>query len=478
MAGYSVPNYAWYYQGQVAAAGTMRVYVSGSTTLVNTFADGGLVTPLTNPVTLDANGQAVFYTDGTQLLRLDGYTANGTFIKSIDPVFPVPDLSAFSGSGVDLQKLVGITNGQATANKALVVDANRNIANLATNSFETWGSGVANMNAVMGSQGGGFINKFRNPVMDVNQYAIGFGAISTSGGFTVDGWYAQSTGANGSWSIAGEGSNPDAPVHAIQLVGATGCTDITFRQRIEGVIAGQLQSAVAVFQCEVYNATGASITPTITVQHAGTTDNWGAPVTDVNAVNVQACPNNTYTTIAYAFTVPSGAIHGLSVLIDFGNNFSSNAKSVYLSKFDLRAAQGMPVGQCTSPPVPEYRPYPIELAYNQRYLASFGDIVGVFGHGWAASTSGSGFIIPFKVPLRIAPTALVINTVADLEIATFAGADVAALTGLTFNSTYSSNQAAHVAATVSGTPLTAATAYMLYAKTALSGNLVFTGAEL
>ena len=89
MSGFSVPISSWLYQGIPAASGTLQVYKTGTTTHINIYADAGLTTPLSNPVTLDSNGQVKFYVDGSVNLRLDGYTASGSLIASIDPVYPV-----------------------------------------------------------------------------------------------------------------------------------------------------------------------------------------------------------------------------------------------------------------------------------------------------------------------------------------------------------------------------------------------------
>ncbi len=110
-----------------------------------------------------------------------------------------------------------------------------------------------------------------------------------------------------------------------------------------------------------------------------------------------------------------------------------------------------------------------------RYAPIFGAVAGPIGDGASTSTSASGYFIPFRVPTRIAPTGLSINTVGDLEAANFAGVDAAALTGLTFSK--GGLNGAFVTAT-SGTSLTSSTSYLLYVKTALTGNLVFTGVEL
>lgn len=89
MSGFSVPAFDFLYQGLPASGGSLNVYQTGTTTPVTIYSDGALTIPLSNPLTLDGNGQAKFYISGAVNLRLDAYTATGTLIQSIDPVYPV-----------------------------------------------------------------------------------------------------------------------------------------------------------------------------------------------------------------------------------------------------------------------------------------------------------------------------------------------------------------------------------------------------
>lgn len=97
MSGFTVPVFTWLYQGVVAAGGSVAVYRTGTTTLVTIYSDGALTMPISNPITLDVNGQCSFYVDGTVNLRMDGYTLPalaGALIRSIDPVYPTGAASA------------------------------------------------------------------------------------------------------------------------------------------------------------------------------------------------------------------------------------------------------------------------------------------------------------------------------------------------------------------------------------------------
>lgn len=100
MAGFSVPQITFFYNGQVAAAGSVYVYQTGTTTPVTPYADAGLTTPLTNPINLDSNGQALFYVNGLVNLKLvafNGLNGTGILIETVDPVFPINTGSSTAG---------------------------------------------------------------------------------------------------------------------------------------------------------------------------------------------------------------------------------------------------------------------------------------------------------------------------------------------------------------------------------------------
>jgi hypothetical protein len=70
------------------------------------------------------------------------------------------------------------------------------------------------------------------------------------------------------------------------MLGATSVTDVIVKQRIESYVAAPLAGQVVTVQAEVYNSTGGSITPTLTVKHATSQDSWGSSTTDASAVNL------------------------------------------------------------------------------------------------------------------------------------------------------------------------------------------------
>jgi hypothetical protein len=133
MAGFAVPIVQALYQGAPASGANIYVYQTGTTTPVTIYSDGSLATPISNPIVADSNGEAVFYVGTSVALRIDLKTSGGTLIRSIDPVIIAPNLSGFSGTGADLQKIVSVTNGTPAASKAVVLDANAKVSGLKLN---------------------------------------------------------------------------------------------------------------------------------------------------------------------------------------------------------------------------------------------------------------------------------------------------------------------------------------------------------
>lgn len=88
MSGVAISKYYGVYQGLPAAGGSLYTYQTGTTTQQTTYSDAALMTPLANPIILDANGCAAFYYSGSVNLKLVAYTASGTLIETLDPVYP------------------------------------------------------------------------------------------------------------------------------------------------------------------------------------------------------------------------------------------------------------------------------------------------------------------------------------------------------------------------------------------------------
>lgn len=248
---------------------------------------------------------------------------------------------------------------------------------------------------------GGLINKFRNGTMDVWQRGTSLSGTLAAFAYTADGWMVQFSGAAGTVARASNNRTNARSLYGLQITGATSCTGIQVQQRIESNIAASLNGKTVTVQAQVFNNTGGSITPTLTVLHPTAQDNYASIGSELNTTNLQACANSAWTQVAYTLTLSSSVTNGIEVLFDFGNNFSTTGKSAIVAELDIRETPGLPTGLNYNPPPPEMRPISSELAFNQRYYYS----VTSYYIGLALN-SGSPYngIIRFPVTMFKAPT--------------------------------------------------------------------------
>lgn len=251
----------------------------------------------------------------------------------------------------------------------------------------------------------GFANRFRNGTMDIAQRGAGPLTVSTSGAYTLDGWIVLPSGASVSaQQVSGRGPT----LYSLKATGATSVTDVVVKQRIESFMAAVLAGQTITVQAQIYNSTGAAITPTLTVRHANTADTWSSSTADVSAVSLQSCANGAWTKVAYTYTDPGTAANGLEFAFDFGNNFGSSSNSIQITEADVRVTPNCATGLNGNPPAPELRPVAIETQTCRRYFyewnAANGDGYSAFGVGNLFSTTQ--FDIPFFFPvvMRAAPT--------------------------------------------------------------------------
>jgi hypothetical protein len=222
---------------------------------------------------------------------------------------------------------------------------------------------------------GGLVNKFRNGTMDVWQRGASSLTATTSGTYTADGWIVLPTGASVTCSQVTNNRSGALSLYALKVLGASSITDVIVKQRIESYIAAPLAGQTVTVQAQVYNNTGSSITPKLTVKHAASQDSWSSPTTDLNAVSLQSCANSAWTQIAYSFTASSSSGSGLEIGFDFGSNFGSTSDYIYITELDIRVTPGATASATnSSPPPPELRPIFAELPWCQRYFLTSYDL--------------------------------------------------------------------------------------------------------
>lgn len=220
----------------------------------------------------------------------------------------------------------------------------------------------------------GLINKFIDPGFNISQ--LGTTSGSVSGGttsYTLDAWQLSATGASLAWS---QQYNANLPGNSLRLSAASGLTAATLQQRIDSFKASQLLSAAravqaVTVQCNIYNNSGANVTPKLQISTANSQDNFGAVTSDLSATNMQTINNTSEGVIAYTYT-PSSAnnvANGLQVQIQFGGALNGISGNIDVGQCDIRPTPGLSTGVNASPATPEIPFAGEELAAVQRRYA-------------------------------------------------------------------------------------------------------------
>ena len=282
-------------------------------------------------------------------------------------------------------------------------------------------------------------NLFRNGLFQVNQRGTSGTVTAGSPVYTSDGWIIGSTGANVAWQSVysfaiGGGEGTQFNGNSLQLYSvSTQASDVFLKQRIaSAVVADQLNGAYYItVQFSIYNQTGSSFTPklTVNVPTSGSPDNWSSgstPVSGLNGVSLQECGGGE-TIVSYTFQASYQSImsnifaNGIEIVLDLGGAVTvgtgfSNAISIfgadccftnYLNTAGLQA----------NPPALQPLTYELELKKCLYYFQSYGGDSSnqVFGRG--SVLEGSYQLIMFNLSdiMFNVPT-LTISAVSDFGI--------------------------------------------------------------
>lgn len=251
---------------------------------------------------------------------------------------------------------------------------------------------------------GGFVNKFRNPDFTIGQRGINSGIpVTTSGGYTADGWIVTPSGASLSPYPATYNTNVSSSGNSGELYvpGASGCTGVTVEQRIESFDAAALAGKTVTFQIILYHNVGATITPQLETFYAASTDSWsGGGNADLSAVSLRACANGAFTQLAYTFNVSANAITGYRVVFKLNSALGASV-NFQLFAADIRPTPGVATGLNSNPPPWERRPIGVEMPLNQRYYETQA-IQSDFSSGLSSTSILRGY--QFHTPKRSVPT--------------------------------------------------------------------------
>ncbi len=99
----------------------------------------------------------------------------------------------------------------------------------------------------------GYVNKFRNPSMDIAQRGTS-GTATTSGSFTLDGWIVNTVGTSCAWAQAATGNaGGTGCINGLKITGAASVTGMKIAQRIESFAATPLTSQTVTVSAWIYN---------------------------------------------------------------------------------------------------------------------------------------------------------------------------------------------------------------------------------
>lgn len=234
----------------------------------------------------------------------------------------------------------------------------------------------------------GMRNRLINGAFSIDQRNQGAQTITAGAAlaYTVDRWYAYSTGANVTGQrVAGAGNNQ----FAYSFTGAVGNTVIGFGQRIEAANSYDLSGSTATLS--VFLANTVLTTVTWTAFYANTTDTFGtlASPTRTQIATGTFTVNSTLTRYATNISVPAAATTGIEIV------FTVAAQTSGTWTIDNIQLEAGPVATPF-----EFRMVGQELTLCQRYFQYYGtqDLWGIAAGG---TTRFGGF---WYTPYRATPS--------------------------------------------------------------------------
>ena len=254
--------------------------------------------------------------------------------------------------------------------------------------------------------GMGFRSRIINGGMAVDQRNAGAAQTITAAAalaYTVDRWYAYSTGANVTGQrVAGAGANQ----YRYRFTGAASVTKIGFVQRIEALNSYDLNNISATLSVDLAN----SVLTTVTwvASYANTTDTFGslASPTVTQIATGTFTVNSTVTGYSTTISIPSAATTGLQIEFSVGAQTSGTWT---IGNVQLEA------GTVASPF--ERRDYGRELAMCQRYYQYWGGTASFerIATGYATSATAMEVFVPrFSAVMRSTPS-LSANSVSNFR---------------------------------------------------------------
>ena len=272
---------SWNHIVWTRASGNNRIFING-TQVGSTVSDSTNYTSTAIYIGAAKDGYGYFAGYIDELRITNGYARyTGNF---------TPSTTAFSNTGGDV-------------GKALVVNSTATGVSIGTAGF--------NLNSSN-------INRIINGAMTIDQRNSGAAQTITAAAalaYTVDRWYAYSTGANVTGQrITGSANNQ----YAYRFTGAASVTAIGFGQRIEAANSIDLAGSTATLGVDLANSVLTSVT--WTAYYATTADTFGtlASPTRTQIATGTFTVTSTLTRYSAQIFIPSAAITGIEIVFSVG----------------------------------------------------------------------------------------------------------------------------------------------------------------
>ena len=255
-------------------------------------------------------------------------------------------------------------------------------------------------------------NRLINGDMRIDQRHLGAAYTTDINPYSVDRWFAVSTGANYTVQrVAGTYTG----LYSLQLTGAAGATGGYVGQHIEALYIGDLAGQDVVLSVTLAN----SLYTTVAWQavYANATNDWASTTTIASGTFTGV--SSTMTRFSATFTLPAGAQNGVQITFSPGAMTSGTFKVT-----DVQLEAG------TIATAYERLPATVQQLLCSRYF----QIAGLmYGHSISATQLALLYISP--VPLRAAPTVTLLSTSLNGECAVFSSA-ISTTSGTLVNSHY------------------------------------------
>ena len=242
----------------------------------------------------------------------------------------------------------------------------------------------------------GFKNRLINGLMMVDQRNAGAAQTITAAAalaYTVDRWYAYSTGANVTGQQVAGSTTPSVTQNRYRFTGAASVTAVGFGQRIEQKNCYDMAGSTCTLSADL--AISATLTTvTWTAYYATTTaDTFGslASPTVTSIATGTFTVTSTVTNFSANISVPAAATTGIQIVFTVGALTAGLTWTIGSVQFEKSAT-------ATSF---DYRPYGTELALCQRY--AYGIANYPMTAAWNSSNAYGGQVI-FPMTMRTTPT--------------------------------------------------------------------------